>query len=64
MVLWKLKKCMRCGGDVFIDRDIDGWFMQCLQCAHRVELRKSKKQFIPIGAWRMPAEDWSKRKED
>jgi hypothetical protein len=27
MVLWKLKKCMRCGGDVFIDRDIDGWFM-------------------------------------
>lgn len=63
MLSWKLKKCIRCGGDVFIDRDIDGWFMECLQCARRVELIKFKKQLIPIKAWHAPAEDWSiKRK--
>ena len=39
MLHWKLKSCSRCGGDLFVDRDADGWFEQCLQCSHRRELR-------------------------
>jgi hypothetical protein len=32
MTIWKFKSCSRCGGDIFIDRDVDGWYEQCLQC--------------------------------
>ncbi len=35
MVLWKLKKCPRCHGDLFLDKDTDGWYEQCLQCGYR-----------------------------
>jgi hypothetical protein len=38
MVMWKLKKCPRCGGDFFIEQDIYGWYEQCLQCSYRQEL--------------------------
>ncbi len=37
MVVWKLKSCPRCGGDLFVDREADSWYMQCLQCSHRIE---------------------------
>ena len=36
--MWKLKGCPRCGGDVFIDRDLQDWYEQCLQCGYRSEL--------------------------
>jgi len=36
--MWKLKGCPRCGGDVFIDRDLHDWYEQCLQCGYRSEL--------------------------
>jgi hypothetical protein len=39
MVMWELKKCPRCGGDMFIDRDIYGWYEKCLQCSYCCELR-------------------------
>lgn len=39
MVLWKLKSCPRCLGDLFIANDMDGWFEQCLQCSYRRELQ-------------------------
>lgn len=32
MVMCKLKACPRCGGDIFIDRELDVWYEQCLQC--------------------------------
>ena len=44
MVRWKVRSCPRCGGDVFIDRDLDGWYEQCLQCSYQCEL-KSLDQF-------------------
>jgi ribosomal protein S27AE len=52
MVMWKLKSCPRCGGDIFIDRDLDGWHEQCLQCSYRRELAKIaefKEQPVPVG---------------
>ena len=39
-MMWKLKSCPRCGGDVFVDRDVyEGWYEQCLQCGYRAALR-------------------------
>jgi len=38
MAMWKLSKCPRCGGNIFIDIDIDGWFEECLQCSYRHDL--------------------------
>ncbi len=40
MLTWRLKACSRCGGDTFIDSDMDGWYEQCLMCSHRRELKK------------------------
>ena len=39
MTMWKLSACPRCQGDLFVDKDSDGWFEQCLQCGHRREMR-------------------------
>jgi hypothetical protein len=39
MVNWKLRNCPRCQGDLFIDRDMDGWYEQCLQCGYRRSMK-------------------------
>jgi len=39
MAKWDLKKCPRCGGNMFVDRDIYGWYEKCLQCGYCCELR-------------------------
>lgn len=52
MVKWRLKACSRCSGDLFIDRDMDGWFEQCLQCSYRRQLkdiRDFKKTAVAVG---------------
>ena len=37
--MWSLKSCPKCGGDVFIDDDMNGWYEQCLQCGYLHDLR-------------------------
>ena len=37
---WKLKSCPRCQGDLYVDRDHNGWYEQCLQCGYLGELQK------------------------
>jgi hypothetical protein len=32
------KKCPKCGGNTFIDKDINGWHEQCLQCGKSFDL--------------------------
>lgn len=39
MVMWQFKKCPRCGGDFFIEKDFYTWYEQCLQCSYRQELK-------------------------
>jgi ribosomal protein S27AE len=34
MAMWKLKVCPRCGGNMFLDLELDGWYEQCLQCSY------------------------------
>ena len=62
MLNWELKSCSRCGGDLFIDRDADGWYEQCLQCSHRRELFGFTKQLVPVRVKNTQREDWSKKK--
>ncbi|MBE0480808.1 MAG: hypothetical protein IBX68_07500 [Dehalococcoidia bacterium] len=34
--MWRLKKCPKCRGDVYLDKDFFGWYEECLQCGfHR-----------------------------
>jgi hypothetical protein len=42
MAKWKSKACPRCGGDMFLDRDLDFWYEQCIQCSYKVELKPLK----------------------
>ena len=62
MVNWKLKACTRCGGDLFIDRDIDGWFTQCFQCSKRLELVELNKQLVSVDLKCAQRENWSKQR--
>ncbi len=32
------KRCPRCKGYVMLDRDIHGWYEQCLQCGYQRDL--------------------------
>jgi DNA-directed RNA polymerase subunit M/transcription elongation factor TFIIS len=55
-----LKRCPRCNGDLFIDRDQYGLFLQCLQCGYlqdlhmqfRGEEQTSVKEKEPVLAFR------------
>jgi len=38
MGTWKFKSCPRCAGDMFIEKDMDGWLEQCMLCSYRNEL--------------------------
>ena len=38
----QLKACPKCGnGDMTTDRDIYGWFRQCIQCGYLDDLAKA-----------------------
>lgn len=39
----RFKICPRCKGDVLIDKDIYGWYEQCLQCGYQRDLKKVVK---------------------
>ncbi len=39
MIMWKLKSCPRCGGDMFVDTRLESWHEQCLQCSYERELK-------------------------
>lgn len=34
MAVWKLKSCPRCNGDLFVQREAEGWFECCLLCGY------------------------------
>ncbi len=39
----RFKSCPRCKGDVLIDRDVYGWYQQCLQCGYQRDLKNMVK---------------------
>jgi ribosomal protein L37AE/L43A len=38
-----LKACPKCGGDVYLDRDLYGAFMACFQCGHTLSGAEERK---------------------
>ena len=50
MTRWRLKSCPRCGGDLLVDKDLDNWYEQCLQCAWRKELAPVRPYREPVAA--------------
>jgi hypothetical protein len=38
MAIWKLKSCPRCNGDVFVQRETEGWYEGCLLCGYEREV--------------------------
>ena len=51
MVSWKLKSCPRCGSDMYIEKDFENVYQQCLMCSYKIELaRVPVKQPVGIGA--------------
>jgi DNA-directed RNA polymerase subunit M/transcription elongation factor TFIIS len=38
MAVWKLKSCPRCNGDMFVQREPDGWYEECLACGYRRDI--------------------------
>jgi hypothetical protein len=31
-------KCPKCGGNLYMDRDYNGWYEQCLMCSYMKDL--------------------------
>jgi len=63
MVLWKLKKCPRCHGDLFLDKDTDGWYEQCLQCGYRRGMKAiTEASPVPEDEGPTPAEVRTRRR--
>ena len=36
--MWRLKGCPKCKGDIFLEKDINGWYERCLQCGYNQDL--------------------------
>jgi DNA-directed RNA polymerase subunit M/transcription elongation factor TFIIS len=41
VVLW-IKACPKCGGDLYNDRDVMGYYRQCLQCGYTFYERRRR----------------------
>lgn len=41
-------RCPKCGGNIYVDNDIEGWYEECLQCGHTTELMEVKPQKTAI----------------
>ena len=37
--MWRFKGCPKCGGDLFVDYDMNGWYEECLQCGYLHDLK-------------------------
>lgn len=48
MVRWRLKSCPRCGSDMFIDKDFEYWYEQCLMCSYRIDLERISASEEPV----------------
>jgi DNA-directed RNA polymerase subunit M/transcription elongation factor TFIIS len=51
MGLW-LKSCPKCGGDLYSDRDVMGYYRQCLQCGYTFyeQRRREERTLVEVPA--------------
>lgn len=38
-MLIMLKSCPRCNGDLLVERDEQGWYVECIHCGYMRDLR-------------------------
>ena len=57
MVMWRLKMCPRCGGDMFLNKDLDDWYEECLQCSHSEELKNLVEFKGQLARYTIPTQD-------
>jgi DNA-directed RNA polymerase subunit M/transcription elongation factor TFIIS len=52
-------RCPKCGGSLYLEKDYNGWYEECLQCGHTKDLAvvyQSQKKTLKT----MPEEDHGK----
>ena len=57
MERWGLKACPRCGGNMFLNKDWDGWHEDCLQCSHSEELKSLVELKEQLAQYTIPTQD-------
>ena len=40
------RKCPRCNGDILLDKDHFGWYIECLQCGYLQDLQAIHRSTI------------------
>lgn len=47
------KRCLKCGGNIYLARDEYGWYEQCLQCgcARELSVLTQRRERAPAAAW-------------
>ena len=44
----KNRTCPKCGGILYIDKDMHGWYEECLQCAYMRDLEAVYEMKKPV----------------
>jgi len=62
--MWRFKACPKCGGDIFVDDDMNGWYEQCLQCGytHDLKSRMEINELPPVRARELVLTGHNRRK--
>ena len=42
------RRCPKCGGNLYIDKDYNGWYEECLQCAYMHDLESLYEGKKPV----------------
>jgi hypothetical protein len=42
------RRCPKCGGNLYMDKDYHGWYEQCLQCAYMRNLKVIYEDKKPV----------------
>jgi hypothetical protein len=43
-----LPRCTHCNGHQFMERDIDGWYLQCRDCGRMTYLNLKRQKFTKV----------------
>jgi hypothetical protein len=43
---FRYKGCDKCGGDMMLDRDIDGWYESCLMCGKIMYIKGGDNEML------------------
>ena len=50
-----LKKCPRCSGDLYDEKDTFGPYFSCVQCGFHKDIPEQIQDMVPLGLFHLPA---------